>query len=79
MALTQAAAPVPVNEPSIIEIDEDDNPINKWLNKSDTVADIKEFFIPVPCEPGQDKGRMQCIPCKYVVLFLNIISYYSVS
>ena len=77
-APTQAAAPAPANEPSIIEIDDDDNPINEWLNKSDATADIKEFFVPVPCEPGQDKGRMQCIPCKYVVLFLNIISYYSV-
>ena len=57
-APTQAAAPVLADEPSIIEIDDDDNPINKQLNRSDAMADIKEFFIPVPCELGQEKGHM---------------------
>ena len=78
-APTQAAAPALANEPLIIKIDDDDNPINEWLNKSDATADIKEFFIAIPCEPGQEKGRMRCIPCKYVVPFFNVISYYSVS
>ena len=78
-APTQAAAPVPADEPSIIEIDDDNNPINERLNRSDATADIKKFFIPVPCEPGQEKARMQCVPCKYVVLFFYIISCYSVS
>lgn len=58
MAPTQAAVPVLVDEPLIIEINDDDNLINKRLNRSDTMADIKEFFIPVPCELGQEKGHM---------------------
>ena len=55
---SQAAVPVLQNEPSIIEIDDNDNLKSERLNKSSPTTDIKEFFIPLPCEPGQEKGCM---------------------
>lgn len=55
---TQAAAPVPQNEPSIIEINNNNDLKNERLNKSNATADIKEFFVPIPREPGQEKGCM---------------------
>lgn len=58
------------NESSIISIDDTDDIQNERLNKIDATADIKEFFIPLPPLPGQDKGRMQCMLCRYV-LFLS--------
>ena len=61
---TQAAAPVPQNKPSIIEINDNNDLKNKRLNKSNATANIKEFFVPIPREPGQEKGCMRCKPCE---------------
>lgn len=58
------------NESSIISIDDTDDIQNERLNKIDATVDIKEFFIPLPPLPGQDKGCMQCMLCRYV-LFLS--------
>ena len=71
--LAQAAVPVSQNKLSIIEIGDNDDLKSEWLNKCSPTADIKEFFIPLPCEPGQEKGRMRCKPCEYVVLSLSFI------
>ena len=47
----------------IIEIDDTDHPQSKWLNKMDTTADIKEFFMPLPRVLGQDvKGFTPLYP-----------------
>ena len=75
---TQAQAVVPVsqNKLSIIEIDDNDDLKSEWLNKSSSTANIKEFFIPLPREPGQEKGRMRCKPCEYVVLSLSLLFIY---
>lgn len=48
----------------IISIDDVDNLQNERLNKTDPTADIKEFFIPLPLIPGQDKARVLCKPCR---------------
>ena len=49
---------------SIIEIDDTDHLQFERLNKTDATADIKEFFMPMPCVPGQDKLRMLCKLCE---------------
>jgi hypothetical protein len=51
-------------ECSIISIDDVDDIKLDRLNKSDPTADIKEFFIPAPRIPGQDKGCMICRLCQ---------------
>ena len=48
---------------SIIDIDNIDDPCNEQLNKNDPTADIKYFFSPVPCIPGQNKRHMKCNVC----------------
>jgi hypothetical protein len=57
---TQAAAPALQTKALIIKINDNDNLKNKWLNKSNPTADIKEFFVPIPCVLGQDKAHMLC-------------------
>ena len=52
------------NEASIISIDDVDDLRDKRLNKSDPTVDIKEFYIPIPLAPGQDKGHMLCKLCQ---------------
>ena len=48
---------------SIIEIDDVEGIQDEQLNKTDATADIKEFFTPVPCLPGDDKERVKCDLC----------------
>lgn len=45
-----------------------DHPQAKQLNKTDTTADIKEFFTPMPHVPGQEKMHMLCKLCIKVIL-----------
>jgi hypothetical protein len=49
---------------SIISIDDVNDIKLEMLNKSDPTANIKEFFIPVPHVPGQEKGCMTCKLCQ---------------
>ena len=51
------------NDVLIISIDDVDDLQCEWHNKIDATADIKEFFIPLPLAPGQDKGRAKCKLC----------------
>ena len=66
----------PQHDSSIIEINDTNDPQTEWLNKTDASADIKEFFSPVPCVPGQEKARMLCKLCKYVGYFFLLSFYY---
>lgn len=47
---------------SIIVIEDGDD-LNEPLNKTQPSADILKFFIEVPGQPGQKKGRMKCELC----------------
>ena len=51
------------SQASIIDIDDIDDPQEERLNKSNAIADLQKFFIPVDPLPGQTKGRMKCDPC----------------
>ena len=59
----QVAATGLQSDVSIIEIDDVEGIQDERLNKSDATADIKEFFTPVPCLPGDDKERVRCDLC----------------
>ncbi len=60
-----------VSNLEITEISDNDEP----LNKTNLTVDIKEFFTSKPRLPGQNKCRMQCDLCAYVILFLFCILF----
>ena len=49
---------------SIILIDDVEDLQNKWLNKNDTTADIKESFTALPAVPCHGKGCVLCKLCR---------------
>ena len=55
--------PSGVDDVSIINIDDIQDPEDEPLNRSDPTADLKFFFTPTPRLPGQAKGRMRCYLC----------------
>ena len=63
---------------SIIDIDNIDDPQDEQLNKSNVIANLQEFFIPVDPLPGQTKGHMKCDPCVWVLSFFpQLLSHHS--
>jgi len=60
---SQAASDVQ-HEPTIIDIDDIEDPQEERLNKSYPTADIKYFFTPIPCLSGQAKCCMRCNLCR---------------
>ena len=61
---------------SIIEINDTNDPQTEQLKKTDALADIKEFFTPMPRVPGQEKARILCKLCEVATCFsfLSILS-----
>jgi len=60
---SQAASDIQ-HEPTIIDINDIEDPQEECLNKSYPTADIKYFFTPIPRLSGQAKCHMRCNLCR---------------